>query len=154
MKEEPPKVLSALEQARALVKELESEDRARQSQREKLKGAAWQDFVQSVKKIWTVKDMKYTPFMSDIGPTEGIWVSTQYPQAEYDAFLKEWGRPSHHNDDNRPCGMFYFRTAENILSSDGGGTYVLLTPKLCSDVEWEALRLGVIAEKFIRKIKW
>lgn len=46
--------------------------------------------------------------------------------------------------------MFYFRTDENILTHDGGGTLVLNDPKLCNDEEWARLASGDVPAKFVR----
>ncbi len=50
-------------------------------------------------------------------------------------------------------GMFYYRTDENILTHEGGGTHVLTSvPKLCTDEEWAELCEGKIPNKF--RAKW
>lgn len=69
--------------------------------------------------------------------------------------LAEWvkgGSPSFSTGFQEPgrwYGMFYFRTEENILTSDGGGHCVLKEPKLCSDEQWESIKNGIIPDKFL-----
>jgi hypothetical protein len=54
------------------------------------------------------------------------------------------------HDNTKWHGMFYYRTDENILTHDGGGTHVLRDPKLCSDEEWAQILSGNIPNKFKR----
>ncbi len=53
-------------------------------------------------------------------------------------------------DAERWDGMTYLRTEEGILYHEGGGTYVLCTPLLITQDQWDALRRGDIPEKFKR----
>lgn len=70
--------------------------------------------------------------------------------------LKKWkegGFATFHTDlmeEDRWFGIVYYRTDENILTHDGGGTLVLKDPKLCSDEEWNMICSGNIPDKFKR----
>jgi len=45
--------------------------------------------------------------------------------------------------------MTYYRTREGILNSHGGGYYILETPCLCSDAQWEDLKAGIVPISFL-----
>lgn len=84
------------------------------------------------------------------GGKESAWV-TRRVKPEILSAWKEGGFSSY--SDNYQCanywvGMHYYRTDENILTYEGGGTRVLNTPKLCSDEEWEKILANDIPMKF------
>ena len=55
---------------------------------------------------------------------------------------------SDYQEEGRWFGMWYYRTEEGILTSDGGGHCVLNDPMLCNDAEWEEILAGNVPAKF------
>jgi len=149
-KVQPVKELTALEAARALVKKLEIEDYNARRERDKIKQTAWREFKDNHTHVWTVKPMKRDLWFQGV-TVEGLFIASQYLESEYKAFVEKWGE--FEVDGGRPKGMFYYRTSEGILTCDGGGTYVLRAPVLCSDQQWAMLERGEIPESFVHESK-
>lgn len=47
----------------------------------------------------------------------------------------------------------YYRTEDGILTHEGGGWCLLKEPALCSDIEWEAMKSGMIPDKFKKNME-
>lgn len=136
--------MSALERAAALraeLKALEVQEREESREREKQKEAAYK----ALPIQWFVKQALYKDFVSDEPAIPAVHVMCCREDAAYSVFVAEFG---HHTDRNRMHGMVYHRTDENILTSYGGGSHILKTPKLCSDDEWALICAGQIPDKF------
>lgn len=84
----------------------------------------------------------------------GIRINCRVKPDVVGQWMKSNGNRNLPNDrDANWQGMFYYRTDENILTYEGGGTHVLTSvPKLCTDEEWAQLIVGNIPEKF--RAKW
>ena len=75
----------------------------------------------------------------------GVRVQCRKELVAYAGYIAEFGD---HSDRNEWKGMTYYRTEENILTSNSGGSCVLNEPKLCNDEEWAAILAGNIPEKY------
>jgi hypothetical protein len=49
-------------------------------------------------------------------------------------------------------GANYGRTTEGILNNVGGGHLVIPVPKMCSDAQWEQLKMGIIPNELKAQI--
>jgi hypothetical protein len=97
--------------------------------------------------IWHITPGKRHDFLDNDKELNGATIGKRLKQEILDKYQKTSVLVP---DDANFIGMFYYRTDENILDSEGGGHMVLKTPKLCSDEEWKQIMAGNIPTKFIR----
>jgi hypothetical protein len=143
--------MATVEELREQLKEAEKLERERDAEQRKAQSARWNEIMRDKSSFeWAIKPMTYKTFGSG-EVLEGARISRRV-KPEILAKWKEKGNSTFSSDlqeENRWFGMFYYRTDENILHHDGGGHYILKTPKLCSDEEWRSILNGIIPEKFL-----
>ncbi len=125
------------------LKALEKEENLVREELFKAKNEAWSKI--SCQYEWSVKPDTYTSFSN--GTLNGARITRRVKAELYEPFIEQWGMMA---VDNKWEGMFYYRTDENILTAEGGGSWILKEPKLCSDEEWSSILEGNIPEKFLK----
>jgi hypothetical protein len=141
--------MSKAEELREELTRLESEERNADEQRRASQSATWKVIFDNKDNWeWQVHETDYHMF--DRETVKGVRVARRIKPA----LIEEWAKggvarfSSGYEEKDRWFRMFYYRTDENILTSDGGGHCVLNVPKLCSDTEWEQIVSGIIPEKY------
>jgi hypothetical protein len=133
--------MSELDDARARLAQLEAQERIDARAREQ----ARRDALKRVPVVYHVKPMRYHRFFKD-GDVDGASVTMSYEPGALAAFEAEFGPAD--PDDRRFKGMFYYVTPEGILTHDGGGHYVLDTPRLITPKQWEQILAGDVPKTF------
>ena len=96
---------------------------------------------------WMCYPQKHIDWMTKI-EHDAVRVTRRFRPEVIDEFEASHGSLGYGTRDW--VGMIYLRTDEGILTHSGGGTMVLNDPMLCSDREWEQLKMGEIAMKYMR----
>lgn len=149
--------MKSANELRAELAAAETAERDALRAREKAANESFQEFMSSHPWEYTSTPQEYKRFLGSKEPgVQGTRIMRRLDPAK----LAEWEATTGHtftdacnarrggHDNNKWHGMFYYRTDENILTHDGGGTYVLRDPKLCSDEEWALILTGNIPAKF------
>lgn len=147
----PKLTIQELEQQLAAARvEADRENAAKRA----LAVTAWNEITHNPENFdWAVKPASYKRWMWNAGKdqdTHGVSIQRRLSPAIVEAFQAVHGNYGVNDDYTVWRGMFYFRTDENILTHDGGGTCVLRDPMLCSDAEWAEIVAGRIPAKYKR----
>ncbi len=100
---------------------------------------------------WLVQPVGYDCHWPSKVITQGARISKRMKADVLEAWKAD-GLPTFSESTQDGCwhGMFYYRTAESILTHAGGGHLVLNDPMLCNDAEWQAILDGNIPQKYKR----
>lgn len=135
------------------IKGLEEQARKEREDKRKQDEKDWRELIKN-KAVWeySVKAEVRRPFMCEDEPIKnGVRVHRRVLPSIIETFAQT--HPEYRPDERFYVnwnGMFYYRTDENILYHEGGGTYVLNDVTICSDAEWEQILDGMIPERLIK----
>lgn len=110
---------------------------------------AWNEFIKSDPWTYASETTTYSDFFSK-DKFLAVRVTRWITPALLDEFMSGWPNMVADEGSVRPHGMTYYRTDEGILMHGGGGTHILKSPKLCSDIEWSEFLSGRVPDKFKR----
>ena len=106
---------------------------------------------------WSVTPVKTRYFEKDLTLVDTVRVIRRIRSDAVEAFAREQLKDTHPSpigDLARWHGMDYSLTDDGIIHGFGGGYLVLVTPKVCSQEEWDEIKQGVIPEKFKRQVTY
>ena len=110
---------------------------------------AWNEFIRSNPWKYASDTTTYTEFMTG-DKFLAVRVTRWIDPTKLEEHMSGWPNTTPDERSVRPHGMTYYRTSEGILTHGGGGTHVLRSPSLCSDIEWSEFLSGRVPDKFKR----
>lgn len=146
------RIMATVRELQQQLDEAKKLERAEDDKRRKAQSERWHEIMSNKNNFeWKVEpSVQYRHFIQP-EKVSGLRVSKRVKPE----IIAEWAKggfslfSSDFQEPGRWFGMFYFRTEENILTHDGGGSRVLKDPKLCSDEQWESIKNGIIPDKFL-----
>ena len=129
------------------LRALDAAEKAEHEAQDKARKEAWKIVVANPDNYeWNVNKSKVQKFFTD-EVYDGLRVQKRLRPEAVEAFNNVYVHPVD-EDRIKWYGMVYYRTDENIMTQDSGGTHVLREPVLCSDEEWAQIAAGNIPVKF------
>ena len=130
------------------LRALDAAEKAEHEAQDKDRKEAWKVVVANPDNYeWNVNKSKVQKFFTD-EVYDGLRVQKRLRPEAVEAFNNIYVHPVD-GDKIKWFGMVYYRTDENIMTQDSGGTHVLREPVLCSDEEWAQIAAGNIPVKFL-----
>lgn len=131
----------------------EKEMKVAYEKEQKVQAELWGNIISDPESYdWYITPDEMPDYRSNVIRSNVILHGVSIRRKIKDVIFHSWKNNGHTSlyPSNEICGMFYFRTNENILTFRGGGVLVLNTPMLCSDEEWKNILEGNIPRKYIK----